>query len=101
MCSSTSRTRSRPTQKKEARRNIVSALNTLDFGRTVRCVRINDTTTRFCYGDIIEVVEGAGSKLDLIMIPKVLDSDDVLFVDKLYPSWKRILGLLTGSASSA
>lgn len=36
-----------PAQKKEARRNIVSALNTLDFGRSVRCVRINDTATRF------------------------------------------------------
>ncbi len=70
-------------QKKEARRNVVNALNTLDFGRSVRCVRINDTGTRFCYGDIIEVVEGAGAKLDLIMVPKVLDADDVLFVDKL------------------
>ncbi|TDM81362.1 CoA ester lyase, partial [Lactobacillus crispatus] len=32
-----------PDQKKAARGNIVKALNTLEFGRTVRCVRINDT----------------------------------------------------------
>ena len=82
-----------PAQKKEARRNIVSALNTLDFGRSVRCVRINDTATRFCYGDIIEVVEGAGSKLDLIMISKVLDADDVLFVDKLLSQLEKDLEL--------
>lgn len=82
-----------PDQKKAARGNIVKALNTLEFGRTVRCVRINDTATRFCYGDIIEVVQGAGEKLDLIMIPKVLDADDVLFVDKLLSQLEKDLGL--------
>lgn len=82
-----------PDQKKAARGNIVKALNTLEFGRTVRCVRINDTTTRFCYGDIIEVVQGAGAELDMIMIPKVLDADDVLFVDKLVSQLEKDLGL--------
>ncbi|TWA92623.1 HpcH/HpaI aldolase/citrate lyase family protein [Bradyrhizobium stylosanthis] len=82
-----------PDQKKAARANIVKALNTMTFGRTVRCVRINDTATRFCYGDIIDVVEGAGENLDLIMIPKVLDADDVLFVDKLLFQLEKDLGL--------
>jgi citrate lyase subunit beta / citryl-CoA lyase len=82
-----------PDQKKAARDNVVKALNTLDFGRTVCCVRINDTATRFCYGDIIEVVQGAGEKLDLIMIPKVLDADDVLFVDKLLTQLEKDLGI--------
>jgi citrate lyase subunit beta/citryl-CoA lyase len=82
-----------PDQKKAARGNIVKALNTLDFGRTVRCVRINDTASRFCYGDIIEVVQGAGQRLDLIMVPKVLDADDVLFVDKLLTQLEKDLGL--------
>ena len=82
-----------PDKKKAARANIVKALTTQEFGRTVRCVRINDTATRFCYGDIIEVVEGAGEKLDLIMIPKVLDADDVLFVDKLLSQLEKDLGL--------
>ena len=72
-----------PDVKKAARGKIVAALNTHDFGRTTKCVRINDTTTRWCYGDIIEVVEGAGANLDLIMLPKVMDADDVLFADKL------------------
>lgn len=82
-----------PDQKKAARGKIVAALNTLEFGRTTRCVRINDTATRYCYGDIIEVVEGAGKNLDLIMIPKVLNSDDVLFVDKLLTQLEMDLGL--------
>lgn len=82
-----------PDQKKAARANIVNALNTKKFGRAVRCVRINDTATRFCYGDIIDVVQGAGENLDLIMIPKVLDADDVLFVDKLLSQLEKDLDL--------
>ncbi|MBR0834816.1 CoA ester lyase [Bradyrhizobium manausense] len=82
-----------PDQKKAARGNIVKALNTMKFGRAVRCVRINDTATRFCYGDIIDVVQGAGENLDLIMIPKVLDADDVLFVDKLLSQLEKDLVL--------
>ena len=82
-----------PDQKKPARKNVVKALNTMQFGRTTRCVRINDTTTRYCYGDIVEVVEGAGEVLDVIMIPKVLDADDVLFVDKLLTQLEKDLAL--------
>lgn len=80
-------------QKKPARKKIVEALNALDFGKTTRCVRINDTTTRYCYGDIVEVVEGARDKLDVIMIPKVMDADDVLFADKLLSQLEKDLGL--------
>ncbi len=82
-----------PDQKKPARKNVVNALNSLQFGRTTRCVRINDTTTRYCYGDIIEVVTGARDNLDVIMIPKVLDADDVLFVDKLLTQLEKDLSL--------
>ena len=72
-----------PDQKKDARGKIVTALNTLDWGKTTRCVRINDTATRFCWGDIVEVVTGAGANLDVIMLPKPMSAADVLFVDKL------------------
>ncbi|SMH56465.1 HpcH/HpaI aldolase/citrate lyase family protein [Mesorhizobium australicum] len=82
-----------PDKKKEARGKIVEALNTLDFGRTTRCVRINDPASHFCYGDLIEVVSGAGRNLDMIIVPKVLDADDVLFVDKLLSQIEKDLGL--------
>ena len=82
-----------PNQKPAARRNIVDAFNELDWGRTVRCVRINDTGTRWCYGDVIEVVEGARGNLDVIMLPKPYDAADVLFVDKLLHQLEQDLGL--------
>src|SRR5690606_23408452 len=55
-----------PNQKVGARKKIVEALNTLDWGKKVRCVRINDLTTQWAYEDIIEVVEGARENLDTI-----------------------------------
>ncbi|MCA7082708.1 CoA ester lyase [Cupriavidus sp. DB3] len=72
-----------PAEKRPARAKIVDALNGLDWGRTTRCVRVNDLTTEYAYEDIIEVVEGAGANLDVIMLPKAMSAADVQFVDKL------------------
>ena len=72
-----------PAAKVPARAQIVQALNTLDFGRSVRCVRINDLDTHYAYEDIITVVEGAGANLDTILVPKVRNACDVRFVDRL------------------
>ncbi len=49
-----------PAAKVPARAQIVQALNTLDWGGSIRCVRINDLDTHYAYEDIISVVEGAG-----------------------------------------
>jgi citrate lyase subunit beta/citryl-CoA lyase len=72
-----------PNQKLDARKKIVTALNTLDWGKKVRCVRINDLSTHYAYEDIIEVVEGAGRNLDTIMMTKVTSAADILFADRL------------------
>lgn len=82
-----------PNEKKASRKKVVEALNTLDFGRTTRSVRINDPASQYCYGDIIDLVNGAGNNLDVIMVPKVLDAADVLFVDKLLSQLELDLGL--------
>ena len=72
-----------PSAKPAARKTIVQALNSLDWGRKVRCVRINDVTTPWCFEDVIEVVEGAGAKIDTIMLTKATRAADVQFVDLL------------------
>ncbi len=82
-----------PSAKPGARKTIVEALNGLDWGKTVRCVRVNDVTTEWCFEDIIEVVEGAGENLDTIMLTKPMDAGDVLFVDKLLTQLEKKLGL--------
>lgn len=82
-----------PNQKAAARGKIVEALNTLDWGKKVRCVRINDLSTEYAYEDIIEVVEGAGRHLDTIMMTKVTSAADVLFADRLLTMLEKKLKL--------
>ncbi len=82
-----------PNAKVGARDIVVDALNNLDWGNTVRCVRINDTGTPWCHGDIITVVEKACANLDTIMLTKPMDASDVLFVDKLLTQLELRLGL--------
>ena len=82
-----------PNQKVSARQNVIDALNDLDWGETVRCVRINDTGTEWCHDDIISVVEGARENLDVIMLTKPYDASDVQFFDKLLTLIELMLGL--------
>src|SRR6218665_1577449 len=82
-----------PSEKRAARAKIVSALNTLDWGKTPRCVRINDLTPQSAYEDILEVVEGARENLDMLMLPKAMRAAAVQFVDKLLSMMEKKLGL--------
>lgn len=82
-----------PNAKASARSNIVDALNHLDWGGKVRCVRINDTGTQWCHDDIITIVEGAADNLDTIMLTKPFDASDVLFADKLLTQLELKLGI--------
>lgn len=82
-----------PNQKVAARQKIVDALNGLDWGRKVRCVRINDLSTEYAYEDILEVVKGAGNNLDTIMMTKVKAPSDILFADTLLSMMEKKLKL--------
>ena len=72
-----------PAVKEKARATAVGALTNLDWGRTVRAVRINGLDTPWCHGDIIEVVAGAGDCLDVLIVPKARSARDVWWVDVL------------------
>ena len=82
-----------PSAKVEARRKISWALNNLDWGRKTRCVRINDVTTEWCHGDIIEIVEKAGANLDTIMLTKPYSAADVIFLDRMLNQLEKKLKL--------
>ncbi len=73
-----------PTAVKEASRaKVIEALNDLDWGQTVRAVRINGLDTPWCHDDIIEVVTKAGANLDTIVLPKAFTARDVWWADVL------------------
>lgn len=72
-----------PDEKAQARKNIIKALNELDWGTKTMSVRINGLDTHYMYRDVVDVVEQAGERLDLIMIPKVGTAADVYAVDMM------------------
>jgi citrate lyase subunit beta / citryl-CoA lyase len=72
-----------PGAKVAARGQVVEALRTHRYEGKVRTVRVNACDSKWCFDDIIAVVEGAGERLDCVMIPKVEDVDHVHFVANL------------------
>lgn len=83
-------------QKIEARRTVIEALRTLDFGGKVRAFRPNNVRTRFFYRDLIDVVEAAGQHLDVVVLPKVNGPEDVAFADRLLTQIEQNMGLPIG-----
>jgi citrate lyase subunit beta / citryl-CoA lyase len=85
-----------PLVKDKARHLIVDALNQGDWeGKTV-AVRVNDWTTHWTYRDVITVVEGAGGRLDCVMLPKVADAAQVTALDLLLSQVEKAVGLPVG-----
>ncbi|MEQ8229518.1 MAG: CoA ester lyase [Rhodospirillales bacterium] len=72
-----------PDDKAPARKNIIAALNDLDWSGKTVSIRINGLDTHYMYRDLVEILEGAPGKLDLIMIPKVGTASDVYAVDMM------------------
>jgi citrate lyase subunit beta/citryl-CoA lyase len=81
-----------PLEKEGARDNVVRAINELEWGDTVLCVRVNAWDTKYTYRDVITVVEGAGERLDEIMLPKVQRASDVVALDMLLTQIEQVTG---------
>jgi citrate lyase subunit beta/citryl-CoA lyase len=74
-----------PADKEQARLNVITALNEIDWkgaGKTVM-VRLNGIDTHYFYRDVVDVIEQAGHRLDLVLIPKVGVPADVYLTDAL------------------
>jgi malyl-CoA/(S)-citramalyl-CoA lyase len=80
-----------PDDKERARRNVIAALNDIDWGSRTLMVRINGLDTHYMYRDVIEVVE-ACPRLDLILIPKVGVAADVYALDMLVTQVEQAVG---------
>lgn len=82
-----------PAEKAAGRAHVVRALREIDFGRRVRMVRINALDGPFAYRDLVDVVEGAGDRLDLVMVPKAGSANDIAFVDTLLSQIESAVGV--------
>jgi citrate lyase subunit beta/citryl-CoA lyase len=85
-----------PNEKVAARAKVVNAITTLAWDERVLCVRVNAWDTPWTYGDVIEVVGGAGVRLDEIMMPKVERASDVVAMDLLLTQVEKNAGLPVG-----
>src|SRR5919109_5276482 len=81
-----------PLEKEAARDKIVKAINDLDWGETVLCVRVNAWDTKWTYRDVIYVVENASERLDELMLPKVQRAAEVRALDMLLTQIEKVTG---------
>ncbi|MES2665315.1 MAG: L-malyl-CoA/beta-methylmalyl-CoA lyase [Pseudomonadota bacterium] len=81
-----------PSDKASARANIIAATRDVDWVNKTLSVRINGLDTPWWYRDVVDLMEQAGDRLDMIMIPKVGCAADVYAVDALVTAAERAMG---------
>ncbi len=82
-----------PDDKPDARRNTIAALRELDWSGCSITVRINGLDTRYCYRDIVDVVEQAGRHLDTVLVPKAGCAGDIHYVATLLAQIEEAVGI--------
>jgi citrate lyase subunit beta/citryl-CoA lyase len=70
-----------PAEKERARAAVAEAVRSGDWGDKVVAVRVNDWSSPWTVFDIVDVVGGAGDRLDEIMLPKVESAAQVVAAD--------------------
>jgi citrate lyase subunit beta / citryl-CoA lyase len=85
-----------PDARPAARRGVIAALVTGDWGAKIRAVRVNGAATQWAYRDVIDVVEQAGRQLDVIVLPKVSSAAQVSWLDLLLGQVEQQAGLPAG-----
>jgi len=84
-----------PDDKIQARKNVIQALNDLDWkghGITVS-VRINGLDTQYMVRDVVDLVEQAGNKIDTLLIPKAGVYADIYMVQAMVTQLEMQQGL--------
>ncbi|MGF1553880.1 MAG: HpcH/HpaI aldolase/citrate lyase family protein [Paracoccaceae bacterium] len=72
-----------PDDKEQARKNVIEAINGVDWGRKALSVRINGLDTPYWVRDVVDLMEQTDGRLDLIMIPKAGNAKDIYAVDAI------------------
>ena len=86
-----------PSEKEQARKNAIQALNDIDWrakGKTVS-VRINGLDTHYMYRDVVDVMEQAGDRVDTLLVPKVGVTGDLYMVEAMVNQIEQAKGFAT------
>jgi len=82
-----------PDEKAGARSSVAEALQEGDWRSRPRTFRINALDTRWFVHDLVEVIEGAHGRVDLIVVPKVSRPQDVHVVAAILASLEVAAGV--------
>ena len=83
-----------------ARGTVVEALLAEGWAGQLRTVRVHPVSSPHCYRDVIEVVEGAGQRLDSLVLPHVQAAAQVGWLDLLLTQVEAAAGLPPGAIGS-
>lgn len=75
-----------------ARKFVVEALTTFDYGDRVTAFRPNNIRTPYFEEDVVEVVSGAGHRLRAMVIPKTEYADEVADIVQIVKDVQRLNG---------
>lgn len=75
-----------------ARKFVIEALTTNDYGDRVVAFRPNNIRTAYFEHDVVEVVSAAGGVLDAMVIPKTEHADEVADIVKIVRDVQRLSG---------
>jgi malyl-CoA/(S)-citramalyl-CoA lyase len=81
-----------PSEKATARKNVVKALQEVDFGNKTVAVRINSLDSPYMYKDVVDIIEQAGERLDMFIIPMMGTASDVYAADMLVSQVEKAVG---------
>ena len=84
-----------PPDKVQARKNIIEALNDIDWkakGKTMS-IRINGLDTHYMYRDVVDILEQAGQHVDTILVPKVGVPGDLYTVETMVSQIEEAMNL--------
>jgi len=75
--------------KKTARKNIIEAINDIDWKKKTLSVRVNEFKSSFLEDDIEDILRFSSERLDLIILPKVNKSSDLIDVERKILNYER------------
>lgn len=81
-----------PDDKPRARRSVIDAIGGVDWGAKTLSVRVNGMDTPYFYRDVVDILEQAADRLDLLMVPKAGTREDVYAVDFLVTQVEMAMG---------
>ena len=81
-----------PPDKVQARKNIIEALNDIDWKGKTMSIRINGLDTHYMYRDVVDILEQAGQHVDTILVPKVGVPADMYTVETMVSQIEESMG---------